>query len=326
MSLCFSVKSSTHEFGLTMYAYAKLSSIDFGILRIFGAGLGNLLFPWGRCIVAAKKHGMIPVWPTWAQVKLGPLLRMEQDKRFYHNLFAPPDGYVSGLHKLDVLLGTPRVAEQDLDELREGASQRVLVVYEGMEHYFREILRDHALVRTELLRMTRPNHRNALAVNFYRTISVHVRLGDFSVAPINAAAVTTGHVNFRIPLSWYVEVVNEIRRGVGEDWPILVFSDGTDRELEQLLRLPRCSRAGFGSSLADMLALSRAHVLVASGSTFSMWASYLGRMPVVWHSTQHRQRLYYDEVDKEEVVVEGARLSAKFILTLAHDAEGKCRT
>lgn len=268
---------------------------------------------------------MIPVWPTWAQFKLGPLLRMEQDKRFYHDLFSPPEDYLSGLRKLEVLWGTPRIAERYLAEW-EDAPRRALVVFEGMEHYFRDILEDHALVRSELLRMTRAAHKRGLAVNFGRTISVHVRLGDFSVAPISdASGAASGHVNFRLPISWYVEAVSEIRRGVGEAWPVHVFSDGTDRELEQLLRLPGCSRAGFGSGLADMLALSRAHVLVASGSTFSMWASFLGRMPVVWHPTQIRQRLYYEDADKEEVLAEGKRLSAAFISALNHDAEANNR-
>ena len=73
----------------------------------------------------------------------------------------------------------------------------------------------------------------------------------------------------------------------------------TQDELSELLALPDCVRCGFTSSIGDMIGLSRASILVASGSTFSMWASYLGRMPVVWHPGQLRQRLYYENSNTE---------------------------
>ena len=46
--------------------------------------------------------------------------------------------------------------------------------------------------------------------------------------------------------------------------------------------------------MADLLALSRSELLIASGSTFSMWASYLGRMPVIWYPGRLKQKLYFD--------------------------------
>ena len=70
--------------------------------------------------------------------------------------------------------------------------------------------------------------------------------------------------------------------------PIYVFSDGTNAGLAKLLRLPRSRRITFGSSIADLFALSRANVMIASASPFSMWASYLGRMAVVWRLVPQR--------------------------------------
>jgi hypothetical protein len=57
----------------------------------------------------------------------------------------------------------------------------------------------------------------------------------------------------------------------------------------------------FGSAIADLWALSNANVLVASGSTFSMWASYLGRMPVIWHPGQLSCPLYGGAVFEQEI-------------------------
>jgi hypothetical protein len=51
--------------------------------------------------------------------------------------------------------------------------------------------------------------------------------------------------------------------------------------------------------------MSRARVLVASSSTFSMWAAYLGRMPVVWRSGTVVHRIYGDEGAEAEVGPEG---------------------
>lgn len=86
--------------------------------------------------------------------------------------------------------------------------------------------------------------------------------------------------------------------------PVYLFFDGADNELTELLRMPDTHRVNFGFVIADILALSRTTVLVASSSSFSMWwASYLGRMPGLWHHGQLRQRLYYEE-DKRHLEIE----------------------
>ena len=77
------------------YVYARLSSWDFGVLRVFGAGLGNLLFPWARSMVLARSAGLIPIFPTWPQLKLGPIFRRERDARTYQDLFRPTSEYIS---------------------------------------------------------------------------------------------------------------------------------------------------------------------------------------------------------------------------------------
>jgi hypothetical protein len=156
-------------------------------------------------------------------------------------------------------------------------------------------------VRRELLAIVRGEHKAGLQADFRRSLSVHVRLGDF-ILPNTAHDLDigkSGQVCYRIPIDWYVSVVRTLRRGISGDLPVHLFSDGTDRELGPLLALPGCRRVAFGSSIADLLALSRASLLIASGSTFSMWASYLGRMPVIWYKGQLRQRLYYESPASE---------------------------
>jgi hypothetical protein len=93
-------------------------------------------------------------------------------------------------------------------------------------------------------------------------------------------------------MTWFVHALDQCRSHLGACAPALVFSDASDEELRPLLGRPNVRRVFFGSSIADLLAMSTAAVLIASGSTFSMWASYLGRMPVIWPEGQRRQRLY----------------------------------
>lgn len=283
-----------------MFCFAKLSKYDFGIFRVIGPGLGNLLFPWARSIVATRKYGLIPIWPTWPQIKIGPLLRQERDKRTYRNLFTPAGDYISGIKKVFLLVTCPHISEEILQNDRTKLSDSQIVIFAEDKNYFQDILKDHALVRKELLRIVRKNHKGGLAQDWRNSISVHVRFADFAVLPNqDLSCIKSGKFNYRIPISWYVSVVKALHHKLSGHRKVYVFSDGSDDELSELLALPDCVRCGFTSSIGDMIGLSRASILVASGSTFSMWASYLGRMPVVWHPGQLRQRLYYENSNTE---------------------------
>ncbi len=303
-----------------IYAYAKLSRNDFGLFRvpISGVGLGNLLFAWARCIVFTRRYNLTPIWPTWAQIKLGPILRRETDKRFYHNLFLNPPGYISGLRKLRLLKQLRRISEDEFEQrLLNGIEpeEHLLVEFEGMQGYFSKMLNDHQTVYSELLRMTRSRHKLALPGPLTTAIAVHVRLGDFAVSSVPVGQ-RKGAANFRIPISWYVEKIKQVREVIGQEIPVWVFSDGKDAELDCLLLLSGVKRMSFGSSIADLLAMARSSILIASGSTFSMWASYLGRMSVIWYPGEMRQRLYYEPDLFEVESGEGDDLPTEFLRTV----------
>lgn len=282
---------------MTSFAYAKLGGRDFGLFRIQGSGLGNLLLPWARAVRACHRYGLRMITPTWPQLKVGPILRREADYRFYTGLFRVPAENLHGWRRLWRLAFLPRAPEAALSpgEVEDGGDR--VFVFSGMDGFFEPLLSDHELIRRELIRMTLPSHLAGFERDFEHSISVHVRCGDFATA--NAESLRRGVDNMRLPIEWYVEVVDRLRARYDPPPAICVFSDGRDDELEPLLEIPGAKRLDFGSSIADMLALSKARVLVASASTFSMWASYLGRMPVVWYPGQLRQRLYSDRPHAE---------------------------
>lgn len=160
-----------------------------------------------------------------------------------------------------------------------------------MDGLFMPILAQHAQVRDALVQMTKSEHRAGLQCDFTNSVSLHVRLGDFAATPHQDDPHRPA-TNTRVPMHWYVDMLQGIRARQGRAVQAYIFSDGTDEELAPLLALDNCLRIGFGSAIADLLALSRAEILIASGSTFSMWASYLGRMPVIWPPGHKKQSLY----------------------------------
>lgn len=268
------------------YVYPSFGGLDLGVLRLPGLGLGNLLFPWARCVVASHKRHLKMIAPTWPQICPGAILRRESDKRSYYDSFHTPDGQVHGIRRLWLLATLPRYPEECDNEPSGG-----IICFRGNRGHFAPILEDAQFVRQQILTIVRRCHQDACRVCFRRSISVHVRRGDFRT-PSNSNDIYSGCNGVRIPLSWYVDIVSRLRHLVRGDIPVFVFSDGSDEELGDLLAIPGIQRLGFGSAIADLIALSRANVLVASGSSFSMWASYLGRMPVIWHKGQMLQRLY----------------------------------
>jgi len=269
------------------YCYPRLSALDFLAFRLLGPGLGNLLFPWARALVLSQQHGLQRIAPTWPQLKIGTVLRREADPRHYAGLFHAADDELQGAGRLARLCLSRRVPEANAQWAAEGE----IVEVTGMAGMFEPLRGRQLLVRDALMQMTREEHKSGTYFDFSDSVSIHVRLGDFKAA-VSDAEVRAGQLNVRTPLAWYSHILQGIRSATGRELKVYVFSDGTDDELRPLLKLANCQRLTFGSAVADLLALSRSRLLVASGSTFSMWASYLGRMPVVWHPGQMMQRLY----------------------------------
>lgn len=272
------------------YAYAELSQWDFELFRLLGPGLGNLLFPWARMVMAAEKDGLRMLWPTWPQLKLGPLLRRERDARFYGDLFHNPGEYIGGVRKFLI-----RKTYSKIDEVIYGGGsvpdrklERSVVYFSGMDGMFEPILSHRATIQCELLRMCRSKHLQGLQHDFSKSITVHLRLGDFRKP--DDALLRSGEFNVRLPLNWIKESILYLRSQTKRCIPVWIFSDGTDEQLRDLLCIPDATRLNFGSALADMLAMSRSNALVVS-STFSMWAAFLGSMPCLYYPGQMRQQV-----------------------------------
>lgn len=309
-----------------VYCFTKLSEWDFGACRFFGSGLGNLLFPWARAIVAAKRDGLVEIWPTWRQVfhsdGLRDLLKGAfglhgmRGLRNYNRLFAPTGEQISGYRKLSLMMTRKRVSEEDYSPERLATIEGSIVIFQGERKRFADILTHHSLLRTELLRRCRLDLREVKSFDFSGSISIHVRLGDFRwVGP--SEEIRKWGANVRLPLSWYVEKIAQLRSRLGAAAPVHVFSDGKDRELAEILTLPNCRRLGFGSALADLFAMARANVLISSASSLNRWAAFLGRPPVIHFRGTLPAPLYYDQPASEVESDPGEELPEAFLQAVA---------
>jgi hypothetical protein len=161
-----------------------------------------------------------------------------------------------------------------------------LVVVDGLDGWFEPLARSHALVRSELIAITRPAILKSVDFSSRAKIGVHVRLGDFATSYKSDRPAQ--YFNTRIDLAWYADVVVQIRKAVGP-LPLEIYSDGQDDELKPLLQLPSASRVNTGTSLGDMLSLSSAGVIIGSRSSFSMWAAFLANGISFWYPGKETQ-------------------------------------
>ena len=247
-------------------------------LRVGGPGLGNLLFPWARAKLLAKRCSYHFISPTWPQLKIGPALRGEFDSRNYVGIFKPLPEEVHGLRRFFVLLTHRRISEYCHDQAKAGD----IIVVSGQGNSFQGFEGESTYLRDALMKMLVENRIFELEQLYgcKRAIAIHVRYGDFIKPDSKNTEVGLGRT--RQPIEWYVAAVNSLRHELGYSVAVNLFSDAKDNELAPLMELPMVTRITGNSAIEDMLLLGRHRVLVASVSTFSMWGSYLGQLPTLW--------------------------------------------
>ena len=282
------------------YIYPKFSKNEFLGIRLGGAGLGNLLFTWSRVIAASEKHNAKLIWPTWPSVKVGPWLRHEKDKRCYIGLFKNKTGMCGGFRKYAKLCFGKKIHIKNLDAIDwDKLGENDIVVYDDFKLAPGVFQMDFNGTREYRDKITETIYANlgkkgkkALDFDASRAIGIHVRLGDFDRT---TAALDTGKNNMRIQISWYVAMVNKLREAAGWNVPVYVFSDGTDDELAELTALPEVRRMTFGNSIGDIVGLSRFPVMISSGSSFSLWARFLGNCSSISYPNQIKDRVHTGE-------------------------------
>jgi hypothetical protein len=231
-------------------------------------------------VIYARTHGVPTLATSWAQLPVGSLLRRDPEPRIYANLFTKGKGDIGGWRRAYVLSRAKRLPEPDnLAESLPVAEGLNLVVFSGLGQHFRTLQGWNELIRQELVSITRQFWRQRAETVATPFVGVHVRRGDF-----NEGIVT--------PLDWFVRTLSKIRAQLSLSVSAVVTSDGSAAELDALLAMDDVRLVSTGSAIGDLLLLSRSSLLLASGSSFSAWASYLGQMPTLTHPGQSLARLF----------------------------------
>lgn len=293
----------------------------FGYANVGNFGLGHSLLAWARCHLWCDQNQVPMLAPSWLHLRgrIGPLLRRERDNRQYHRLFWFPD-YVTGVRRLYLLSRLKRIeAEVPNFESSLRSGDKRLVVFSNLmdmneETYYPQIVGQGLKLRRALIAMTKPIYLPKPPKGPH--IALHVRMGDFtSVASIDI--LRSGAKNSRIPLSWYCDMLDGLRREVGQV-PAILYSDGSDEALTELLARTDVVRPPKQASVTDMLAISQASVVISSGSGFSAWGTYLANCPRVCFPGQRFARVLGEpgSIDLEPAVERASELEQLFLASV----------
>jgi Glycosyl transferase family 11 len=249
--------------------------------RLPNAGLGNKLFIWAKAYMFSRLNG-VPLRVTgWLQLQRGSILH-GLDFRLYWNYFKRVDEagwrtnrYAARHYRI---IAEPAVERRDIEP---GA----IYEYSKVPHwsnFFGDIRDNREQVRDALLAMLTDARVRELGRHKPPVIAVNVRMGDFKKLQPNQDFAKVGST--RTPLTYFRELIEEIRKLHGTALPVEIVTDGRTRELRELLQLPNVSMAPSRSKIVDILMMSRSKVLLTStGSTFSYWAGFLGDCALIMH-------------------------------------------
>ena len=267
-----------------LYVFPKFSQGDNLGIRLGGPGLGNLFFPFARAVIYSHENNIPMINPTWPNIKIGPILRNERDKRFYLNLFKSAG--IKGPQKYYLLNTIGKIQESDEISLNN-IDRNSIIVFSGLRNYFQDIKPHYTLVKEKILSIVKTKYLQNIDAD-YDCIGIHLRLGDYSKERRN-------------DLEWSLEVIRQMRKALGQK-RVLLFSDERESELGEILNKINNVEVGFfGNAISDLVAMSRCRYLIASDSTFSAWAAYLGRMPVIFQK-RHFGTVLYEKNEFELVL------------------------
>jgi hypothetical protein len=245
-----------------------------------GMGLGNRLFVWARCRIFSEKHKIPMLSPSWRHIRTGPLRKGGVNLLTYHrqillwDLFQERPEDIQGLKKIYLDITANKIPEPDTDQSLvsyEETNRDLIILFKGYADYFNPLVGYESFLKEELHTITKLKWLSLVKRYKSVPIALNVRRGkDFGA--------------YRTPLSWFIETLKLVRELVGSPVHAFVVSDSTEQDLFELLRLENMTFIRPGCAISDLLILSEAKILVASGgSTFSAWASFLGQMPTVTH-------------------------------------------
>ena len=236
------------------YVYPKFDGIDLYFVRLGGSGLGNLLYPFFKALVYAKKENLGIISPTFLSIKIGPYLRRELQKRNYKYSFK---GSITGIRRLLLLIFSNEI-----------------VTFKSFGDGFKSLYGYEDFLKEKFKSLTRVDFDEK---KYQHSICCHIRLGDFKQSLGEELSNNT-----RIPIKWYKDVIQQIRKN-DKELKVFLYSDGNDNELKELLELGNINNETSSNPVEDILKLSSSKYLIGSYSSFSFWGAFFSKGTCIWH-------------------------------------------
>ena len=256
------------------------------ICKLPRAGLGNQLFPLMNALVFARLNSLPVIVTGYHQLKIGPYLRKEKNKRRYKGYFTFQKNIIGEYLDLWKIKRAGKiyksVYESEIKKLAPDEIKNKLFVFEKMPaspDYFIQ-LKDYRQEISEILySILNPGIKSRIEQEPRPVIGVHIRMGDFR--KLNEGEVyNSGHV--RTPESYFINTIHSIRAINGTDLPVSVFTDGYKEEFLTLFNIKNVKMVEGNPDIADMLLLSRSQLIISThGSTFSIWAAFLSNAVLI---------------------------------------------
>jgi hypothetical protein len=268
------------------YHYPLLSTPDLGLIRFPGPGLGNLLFPIARALIAASKTNGQFVQPTLRQIKIGTFLRNEPDKRIYGNIIRHRNA-TDWRNWLDARL-SPAVSE---NAPPHSIATAKTILYSGLGSYFHNLHGYQDIISDWI--QERAIKRGVVTEPY--DLAVHIRLGDFA-----QNTEGSGGANLRQTKEWYYAAVELAKEHLGNAvTPRYIFSDARDIELREYISQWNAKLDPAHNTISSIMNLSKAQMIISSRSTFSMWGAYLGNSAIIWDRKFDIDKYWVNRLQKD---------------------------
>lgn len=259
-----------------------------------GRGFGNRLYLWARCRIFSKLHNGVVVSPIWTRLAIGQLFRGGIDYKSYLRQIIMLGLFKKRENDLGVFSGylkTCLIPTLDEPENLHHAPQydhhikNVKVVFKNYNYEFRCLNGWSDFLLNELRKITKPKYLAIVDRPKSIPIGIVVRCGnDFLEPPEDCVVLKFWE---KTPVRWFVKMLSLIRTVVGYDVDAYLVSDGTDKQLADLLAMKNVHFIQQRSAISDLLIMTRANLLLAAGtSSFAAWACFLGKMPTATHVGQ----------------------------------------
>ena len=283
------------------------------------AGLGNKLFSWASGTIFSEINQCPHVVTGMTRFHLGPWLRGEKSKRFYHHyfnnerLFVPAKWWRS----------TEVLKQAQCGEQR---SEKKIFIFDEIppwQDLFHSI-RDHRSLVVQRFWSTLTHDVKKRIETFpVPQVSVHIRMGDFKTLQDDEDFAQKGAT--RTPLRYFIHMIRRLRDTSNRPLKFTVFSDGREDELSEVLSEENVERAPEDLDIVHLAAMSKSQLIITSaGSTFSYWAGFLGDAVILHHPDHFHSMIRRENVN--EKIFEGVlpekvtswHPSLKTILSRAH--------